>query len=70
MNEEVIRTVTKEKLLVFEVKDGWEPLCKFLNVPIPDIPFPKSNDSDNFEKNMVKRAVKNVNEVMMRKSFS
>lgn len=54
-NEEVIRTVPKEKLLVFEVKDGWEPLCKFLNVPIPDIPFPKSNDSDNFEKNMVKR---------------
>ncbi|MFI5134742.1 MAG: sulfotransferase family protein [Chitinophagales bacterium] len=48
-NEEVKRTVPAEKLLVYEVKDGWEPLCKFLNVPIPDVPFPKSNDSDSFQ---------------------
>ena len=33
--EEVKATVPKEKLLVFEVKQGWEPLCKFLGLPIP-----------------------------------
>lgn len=30
-------------LLVMSIKDGWEPLCEFLNIPIPSIPFPKSN---------------------------
>ena len=24
---------------------GWEPLCKFLDLPVPDIPFPRVNDS-------------------------
>ena len=36
--------VAKDQLLVFDVKDGWEPLCKFLDLPIPDIPFPNIND--------------------------
>ena len=27
------------------VKDGWEPLCKFLNKPVPDAPFPRANES-------------------------
>ncbi|THD26457.1 Sulfotransferase [Fasciola hepatica] len=42
--DEVRRMVPAEKLLVFEVKHGWEPLCRFLNKPIPDAPFPRSND--------------------------
>jgi len=32
----VIATVPKEDLLVWDLKEGWEPLCKFLNKPIPD----------------------------------
>ncbi|CAF2960263.1 unnamed protein product, partial [Rotaria sp. Silwood2] len=39
-NEEVKRIVPKDRLLVFEVKQGWEPLCRVLNCPVPDIPFP------------------------------
>ena len=35
--------VPKEQLLVWDLKDGWEPLCKFLNVPIPDEPIPRCN---------------------------
>jgi len=35
-------------LLVFNIKDGWEPLCHFLKVPVPDIPFPRVNDSASF----------------------
>lgn len=42
-----------EKLLVFEVKQGWEPLCKFLGKPVPDQPFPHVNDTQGF-KDMVK----------------
>lgn len=32
-----------DRLLVFDVRDGWEPLCKFLDVPTPDTPFPHTN---------------------------
>ena len=42
---EVKETVPKEKLLIFNVKEGWKPLCDFLDVPIPDQPFPNINDS-------------------------
>lgn len=34
-NERVIETVPAEDLLVFNVKEGWDPLCRFLNIPIP-----------------------------------
>jgi len=30
-------------LLVYEVSQGWGPLCRFLGVPVPDEPFPKTN---------------------------
>ena len=45
--EEVKQHVPPEKLLIFQVKDGWEPLCKFLGVPVPDVPFPHVNDREN-----------------------
>ena len=32
-----------DRLLVFDVRDGWAPLCNFLGTPMPDIPFPNSN---------------------------
>ena len=48
--EEVKRTVPTERLLVFSVKEGWEPLCNFLDVPIPEGPFPNTNDSAQMKK--------------------
>lgn len=39
-NEEVQQIVPPEKLLVYDVKDAWTPLCEFLGVPVPDVPFP------------------------------
>lgn len=39
-----------ERLLVFEVKDGWQPLCAFLGKPVPDTPFPRLNDAEQFKK--------------------
>jgi len=44
-NEEVNRRVPKERLLVYEVKEGWGPLCEFLGVEEPDEPFPRLNDA-------------------------
>jgi hypothetical protein len=47
-NEEVKATVPLERLLVWSVTEGWEPLCKFLDLPVPDEPFPHVNDSKEF----------------------
>jgi len=41
----VREVVPKEKLLEMRLGEGWEPLCKFLGVPVPDQPFPRANDS-------------------------
>lgn len=49
-NEEVIRSVPEDRLLVFNVKQGWKPLCDFLGLPIPAKPFPNVNDTKNFQK--------------------
>ena len=37
--------VPADRLLVFEVAQGWEPLCTFLGVPVPEGPFPRVNDA-------------------------
>lgn len=45
----VRREVPDRRLLEYEVGQGWEPLCDFLGVDVPDEPFPRVNDSQNFE---------------------
>ena len=45
---EVRAKVPADRLLVYEVTRGWEPLCAFLEVPVPDEPFPWENDSAVF----------------------
>jgi hypothetical protein len=47
-NQKVRASIPDERLLVFRVADGWEPLCEFLEVPAPDMPFPHSNPKDEF----------------------
>ncbi|KAL1923998.1 uncharacterized protein VTP21DRAFT_7033 [Calcarisporiella thermophila] len=42
--QKVKQLVPPEQLLIFNVKQGWEPLCKFLGVPVPDQPFPHDNE--------------------------
>jgi hypothetical protein len=51
-NEAVIATVPKDRLLVFEASQGWEPLCRFLEVDVPDEPYPRTNSSEEFEQNV------------------
>jgi Sulfotransferase domain len=48
-NELVCGMVPRDRLLIYEVREGWAPLCAFLGVPIPDgKPFPRLNDSATF----------------------
>ncbi len=41
-------TIPSDRLLTFDLRDGWQPLCDFLEVKVPDIPFPKTNSSKAF----------------------
>lgn len=45
---EVVAAIPPERLLIFDVVQGWEPLCAFLGVAVPDQPFPHRNDSASF----------------------
>ena len=45
---EVKAVIPAERLLVFQVSQGREPLCDFLGVPVPDEPFPQVNDAEMF----------------------
>jgi hypothetical protein len=47
-NEEVKATVPPERLLVWSATEGWGPLCEFLELAVPDVPFPHVNDSKEF----------------------
>ena len=42
--EEVKAAVPADRLLIFSVDQGWEPLCRFLGVPVPAGDFPNVND--------------------------
>ncbi len=50
--EHVRTTCAPERLLVFDVADGWDPLCAFLDVPVPDRPFPHLNDAKATRRNV------------------
>ncbi len=43
----VQETVPAERLLVFDVREGWQPLCSFLGVPVPEEPFPHLNEGQS-----------------------
>lgn len=49
---DVVDSVPADRLLVFEAKDGWGPLCTFLGVPIPNGDFPRVNSKEETRKVM------------------
>jgi hypothetical protein len=51
--EEIQRDIPAERLLVWSVQEGWEPLCEFLGKPVPDTPFPRLNDSKDFSNRVI-----------------
>ena len=42
---DVKATIPPDRLLVFDVRQGWEPLCEFLGTPMPDQPFPAATNA-------------------------
>lgn len=48
-NATIKQAIPNARLLVYEVKEGWEPLCNFLDVSIPDEPFPRVNSRKHTE---------------------
>lgn len=52
-NGEVERRVPPGRLLVYDVRDGWGPLCDFLGVEAPDKPFPHLNDTREMRRRLL-----------------
>ncbi|RMF93048.1 MAG: sulfotransferase family protein [Nitrospinota bacterium] len=52
---EVQQVVPADRLLVYQVSEGWEPLCRFLNRPLPEAPFPRLNSTAEFQKRFGRR---------------
>lgn len=51
-NAAVKAALPRERLLTYQVSEGWEPLCAFLDVPSPSEPFPRTNSSAEFRARM------------------
>jgi hypothetical protein len=50
-NAAVRRDAPAARLVEWQPGDGWEPLCKALDVPVPDEDFPHSNTTEQFREN-------------------
>jgi Sulfotransferase domain len=61
-NEGVIRDVPPERLLVWNPAEGFEPLCEFLEVPVPADPLPRLNDTQSFREGIIGGSIDAVNE--------
>jgi len=51
--EHVKSTVPKDRLLIHNAKEGWKPICDFLGKPVPDCPYPRVNDTGEFQRKML-----------------
>ena len=61
-NDEVMRTVPAERLLAWNPAQGWEPLCEFLGVDVPEQPVPRTNDTNAFKEGVLGGSLEIVNE--------
>ena len=51
-NQQVQNHIPAERLLVYQVSEGWGPLCEFLGCEVPNTPFPRSNDTATMKKRL------------------
>jgi len=58
--DQVKKTVPEERLLVFESAEGWEPLCAFLGVPIPEVPYPRTNKRRSMKILMIIMVIRSI----------
>ncbi len=45
-NAEIIDTIDADRLLVYRIEQGWQPLCEFLDIPVPETEFPRVNSRE------------------------
>ena len=55
---DIVNSIAADRLLVYRISEGWEPLCKFLDTPVPDVEFPRIN-SRNETKEMLSQLISN-----------
>jgi hypothetical protein len=60
--ERIKSEIPADRLLVWDPKQGWDPLCEFLEVDVPDEALPHVNDTSSFREGIVGGAVAAVNE--------
>lgn len=60
-NQRVKQDVPADQLIVWEPAEGWEPLCEFLKVPVPQGPVPRTNDTSAFKDGIIGGAISQVN---------
>jgi len=58
---EVTMGIPKDRLLIFDVAQGWAPLCEFLGVATPDTPFPRTNNTQEFQERLTNRLATEAN---------
>jgi len=56
-NDMVRRIVPADRLVVWTATDGWGPLCEALDLPVPDIPFPRLNNATQFDQRLIDAAL-------------
>ena len=44
-----LKTLEASRILQYRVQEGWEPLCAFLDLPVPDHPFPRTNSAKELQ---------------------
>ena len=49
-NAEVRKTVPPQRLLEWHATEGWEPICRALGLPVPDMPFPWNNQRSEWNR--------------------
>ena len=47
--DRIYNEVPKERLIIFDSAEGWDPLCEALGTPIPKVPYPRINTTEEFE---------------------
>ena len=52
--DEVRAALPPERLLVFSADQGWEPLCAFLDLPVPEVPFPNVNNREDMSRRLAR----------------
>ena len=54
---DVIDTVPQERLLIHNLGDGWQPLCEWLDLPVPSLDYPSGNTTSDLLTRLANRGV-------------